>query len=244
MNRRVRLWGMFAVACVLALALLTPLRLVLGTFAADLPIAARDVSGSLWAGRLHGARWGAVPLDTLGLRLRLLPLLYGQQQWVLAGDRIATVLVRGRTSGIRDASGELDLALPASPDARVRLGLDRATVLFREGRCETAEGRVSLDLQLPVTAAGDDTAWPPSIHLDGRPTCSDSGTRVEFAPAGSLPTGIDTIAVTLDIDPAGSYRALTTVRTGAPGLRLALQAHGFDGDATALVRNDRGHLLH
>lgn len=243
MSRRARLWGVFAAASVLALALLAPLRLVLDAFAAGLPIAARDVSGSLWTGQLRGARWGTVPLDSLDLRLRPLPLLYGQQHWALAGERIVATVVRGRTSGLRDVGGELALAWPAWPDAGPRLRLDEATLLFRDGRCAVAAGRLSLELQPPAAAADDNAVEPPAIRLDGRPSCAGAGARVEFAPGGSLPAGIDRVAIAVDIDAAGRYRARTAVRTAAPELRLALQAQGFEENAADLTRDDRGQLL-
>lgn len=241
MSGRARLWAVFVAAGLVVSALLVPMRLVLGTFAAGTPLVARDVSGSLWAGRLRGARWGGLPLDTVALRLRPAPLLYGQQHWTLANDRLRATLVRGRVSGLRDANGELDLASPAWPGATIRLGLEDTTLLFRDRRCDVAEGRLGLDLQLP--AGGPDDAAPPALRLDGRPACAGADARIEFAPAGSLPPGIASVAIHVDIHPAGDYGIRTTVDTAIPEIRAGFRARGFEEDATGLVRVDRGRLL-
>lgn len=241
MSRRLRLLAVFAVACAVLLALLLPLRIVLDRFAADIPVQAREVSGSLWSGQLRGARWGTTALDTLDLRLRALPLLYGQQHWQLAGRHLRATLVRGRIHGLRDADGELPLEAPSWPDADMRLHLEEATLLFRDGRCEAAAGRLGLDLQL--TAANADGAGAASaLRLDGRLLCAGAGARVELAPAGSLPPGIDSATVVIDIDANGGYSARTSMDSRVPGIVLGLQAHGFEPGAAGLERNDRGHL--
>ncbi|KAB8192960.1 hypothetical protein FKV24_006980 [Lysobacter maris] len=240
MRRRLRLLAVFVAACIAMLVLLLPLRIALDAFAGDGPLQAREVSGSLWSGQLRGARWGAIALDTLDLRLRVLPLLYGQQHWALASPHLRATVVRGRVRGLRDAHGELGLSAHAWPGADLRLNLDGATALFRDGRCENAGGRIGLDLQLDADAGGGDPG--PALRLDGRAVCAGPVARIELAPAGSLPPGIEAATIAIDIDANGGYDARATIRSDLPGIALGLQAQGFEPGAAGLERSDRGRL--
>lgn len=86
----------FAASLVFMLAVLTPLRLVLGMAGADeMGLSAERVEGPFWDGRVMGARAGALPLGDLKVSVNPLGLMR-------AGDDAA----RLRAVTVRDASGE------------------------------------------------------------------------------------------------------------------------------------------
>ena len=93
---RLTLILVFAVSLMLMLAVLTPLRLVLGMAGADdLGLSADRVEGPFWGGRVIGARAGGLPLGDLQVSVNPLGLM-------LAGDDAG----RLRAVTVRDATGE------------------------------------------------------------------------------------------------------------------------------------------
>ena len=93
---RLSLVIVFAASLVLMLAVLTPLRLVLGMAGADdLGLSANRVEGPFWGGRVIGAQAGVMPLGDLKVSVNPFGLM-------LAGDDAA----RLRSVTVRDASGE------------------------------------------------------------------------------------------------------------------------------------------
>jgi hypothetical protein len=93
---RLTLILVFAASLVLMLAVLTPLRLVLGMAGADdLGLSAERVEGPFWGGRVIGARAGVMPLGDLKVSVNPFALM-------LADDDAA----RLRAVTVRDASGE------------------------------------------------------------------------------------------------------------------------------------------
>jgi general secretion pathway protein N len=145
--RRVALFGALLA---LALTVFLPMRLVLG--AVDEPLSAREVSGTIWSGRLVEARIGPVALGDLEARLAFLPLLSGRarievERDSVGPDRFAGALgfARSRRSA-ESVSGVLpvDGAFGAMPIAA--LELTDVTVRFRDGTCEEAEGLIRASL--------------------------------------------------------------------------------------------------
>ena len=85
-----------AASLMLMLAVLTPLRLVLGMAGADdLGLSADRVEGPFWGGRVIGAQAGVMPLGDLKVSVNPFGLM-------LAGDDAA----RLKAVTVRDASGE------------------------------------------------------------------------------------------------------------------------------------------
>ena len=93
---RLALIIVFAVSLMLMLAVLTPLRLVLGMAGADdLGLSADRVEGPFWGGRVIGAQAGVMPLGDLKVSVNPFGLM-------LAGDDAA----RLKAVTVRDGSGE------------------------------------------------------------------------------------------------------------------------------------------
>ena len=93
---RLALITVFAMSLMLMLAVLTPLRLVLGMAGADdLGLDADRVEGPFWGGRVIGAQAGVMPLGDLKVSVNPFGLM-------LAGDDAA----RLKAVTVRDGSGE------------------------------------------------------------------------------------------------------------------------------------------
>ena len=145
--RRTVLFGAMFVAALLALV---PLRVALAP--GDEVLTAREVSGSIWSGRLTEARIGPATLGDLDARLAPLPLLAGRAELIgerdsAAADRLegALGLSRDRRS-IEAASGlvPLDIVFASVPIASI--DLTDVTVRFRDEQCDSAQGVVKANL--------------------------------------------------------------------------------------------------
>ena len=145
---RLALAGLFG----LALLILLPLRLVLGwTGPESTGLAARNVSGPVWAGTIADLRAGPVPLGTVSAGVRPLPLLIGRREiWLERNGQAGTSPFRAIAAGgkgwmhLHDVNGQVSLpdGLGALPVAGIGFG-DFALKLD-DGRCTAVSGTVSL----------------------------------------------------------------------------------------------------
>lgn len=227
-GRRMACW--FAGSLVLALLLSAPLQLILPRL--SLPaLSATRVDGSLWRGTLHQAQWRGAALGDLRVGLSPLPLLAGRQRLWLRTPHARLALQDGRVHGIADAHGVLPL--PSLSGATLRASLEGARMLFEDGACRDAGGRVRIELALP----GD--ALPPML-LAGTPACAGrSGT---LAMASEDTAGPLLLEATLTVDADGRYGLQTLARSDDPGIRAVLLAAGFQAAPGGLSRVDTGQL--
>lgn len=169
---------LFAILFLLALFLLLPLRLVVGTSG----LAAREASGSVWSGTLKEARVGPALLGDLDARVAPLPLLTGRMRIDLARpgpapDRLSGALVVSRDrQAIEGATGLVSLDAPAAAFPVTALELTDVTVRFRDGTCDRADGLVRATL-LPGAAG-----LPPSLAAAVR--CDRGAAVLPFIVAG------------------------------------------------------------
>jgi len=149
-GRRTLFLALFAAAMLAFL----PLRLALGWSGLDgQGFAAREVTGSLWSGRLVEARFGDIALGDLDAGLSPFALLIGRARIALASEsndpaqRLAGVVEIGRNrAAVIDASGPLSPGNAFAPLPVSALNLDGVTVRFVDGACQAAEGRVRASL--------------------------------------------------------------------------------------------------
>lgn len=144
-----KLW--LALAVVLALVVLLPLRLVLGSLAdEDGPLSARAAQGIVWDGRVIDARVGSLPLGTLDVALMPWSLLSGGtfsvEREASPGRAGFAAKLGGDADSLRigDANGELDLAgamgaLPVRAISFAEFAMD-----MDHGRCIEASGNLGL----------------------------------------------------------------------------------------------------
>lgn len=175
------------VAVLAALLLTLPLRIALG--ALGLPaqgLSARAAEGSIWSGRLVEARLAGVPLGDLRVGLHPLPLLAGRARLGFARTGAdAADDARGRVTISRHLLG-LDGATLALPVARlfaplpIRLvTLGDASVRFRDGICEAADGLVRAELAGAIGGVALPGGFSGTARCDGGalllPLASQSG---------------------------------------------------------------------
>ena len=225
--RRIRLRtgpaALFGGMLLIALIVFLPMRAVLGWVGVgDEGLVARRVSGTIWGATLTDTRFGDLGLGNLHARLSPLPLLVGRATIVFAGpESVYAKPLQGSASVSRHgfgvdhmtatvATGRLFAPVPVSA-----LDLDDVSVRFRDGQCETAEGRVR------ATLAGDvgGIALPQSVS--GTARCDGTALLLPLASQ----SGTESIA--LRIEGAGTYRAELSLRPSDPLAVQKLEQAGF-----------------
>lgn len=217
-GRRTLFLALFAAAMVVFL----PLRLALGWSGLDgQGFAAREVTGSLWSGRLVEARFGDIALGDLDAGLSPFALLIGRARIALASDssdpaqRLAGVVEIGRNrAAVVDATGPLSPGNAFAPLPVSALNLDGVTVRFVDGTCQVAEGRVR------ATLAGAFLGQPLPGALSGSARC-DAGALLLPLTSGAGE------GVNLRLWPDGRYRADLTLIPTDPTIAARLDGAGF-----------------
>ncbi|MGU3390929.1 type II secretion system protein N [Sphingomonas sp. M1A8_2b] len=234
--RRIRLQtgpaALFGGMLLIALIVFLPMRAVLGWVGiGDEGLVARRVSGTIWGSTLTEARFGDLALGDLHAKVSPLPLLVGRATIVFTGaDSLAARPLSGSASVSRHgfgvdhvtatvATGRVFAPVPVSA-----LDLDDVSVRFRDGQCESAEGRVR------ATLAGDvgGIALPQSVG--GTARCD--GTALLLP----LTSQAGTEGIALRIENAGKYRAELALRPSDPLAVQKLEQAGF-------VRGPTGYRL-
>ncbi|MBS7458931.1 type II secretion system protein N [Coralloluteibacterium stylophorae] len=218
-----RLALLFAGVFLLALAALLPLGVALR--AASLPASLRYVAaeGSLWNGRLAEVQLGSFELGDVDADLAALPLALGRIRLDLRAAHLRWRLLGGDARGVEHADGALPLDLPGGTGAAT-LHLEDVALVFADGGCRRAGGRVALDLALGDTL--------PPQRLEGVPACSGERGDLVLAGDGGVP-----LEARLEV--AADGRAILRMTSGIE--TPALIAAGFTpGPAGAsLVREGR-----
>jgi general secretion pathway protein N len=213
------LLGLLAVAA-LVIAFL-PLRWVTDRYVPGLE--AQQVDGTVWKGRVRGARYQGLAIGDVDARLALRPLLRGEAEigFERLGERLA-----GRVTLSRDARRVSDLTGTVTLSARglpLLLGLeDVAVETDTAGRCRAVTGTVSASLpKLPVVGE-----LPPLV---GQPRCDGDIFHVPFV--------LDEAGVGLDVrlGPNGRWRADLLLRNVPPIMAGLMEVAGFSRTSEGLV---------
>ncbi|OAO03854.1 hypothetical protein A8B75_09960 [Sphingomonadales bacterium EhC05] len=120
--------------------------------------AAKNISGSIWNGRIEGAQLGPVTLGDLDAGVQFWPLLTGKILMDL--ERPATATTDGLTATIgkngksllvENLKTKLNVGAQLAPMPASQIDLDGLSVAFAGGRCQSASGKVrlSLDANIP-----------------------------------------------------------------------------------------------
>jgi general secretion pathway protein N len=223
-RRRTLFLAIFALAMLAVL----PLRLALGWSGLDgQGFTAREVTGSLWSGRLVEARFGEIALGDLDAGLSPLALLIGRARIALATEsddpaqRLSgTVEIARNRAAVLDASGPLAPGNAFAPLPVTALTLDGVTVRFVDGACEAAEGRVR------ATLAGAFLGQPLPGALSGSARCDAGALLLPLASGAGE-------GVNLRLWPDGRYRAELTLVPGDPAIAARLDGAGFTANGAA-----------
>ncbi|RZM09998.1 MAG: type II secretion system protein N [Sphingomonas sp.] len=239
--RRIRLrtapTALFGAMLLVALVVFLPMRAVLGwAGVGEQGFVARSVSGTIWGATLRDARFGDLALGDLHARLSPWPLFVGRAKIVMEGPESATRTLRGAASISRHAVGVDDLSANIAtggvfaPVPVSALDLDAVSVRFRDGQCESAEGRVRATLAgdvggivLPQSVAGNARCEGASLLL---PLTSQAGTE----------------GIALRIDAGGRYRAELSLRPSDPLAAQKLEAAGFVANGSGYRLSIEGHF--
>ncbi len=225
----------FLAALVVALIVLLPLRAAAGWF--DLGgkgLAARDVEGSLWMGRLREAQFGPVLLGDVDARLNVLPLFLGRARLSLHRDAAAggaldgAILVTRHRFGIEDVTGQIRPGALFGPLPIATLDLSAVSVHFEDERCESAEGQVRATLSGDVAGLGLPTS------LSGAVRCQNGAAMLPLAGQSGAEQ------LNLSIEGSGRWRAEVVLRPTDPVAIQRLTAAGFAPGAGGYVRRIDG----
>ena len=222
---------------ILAIALfgLFPLRVALGMSDLErIGFTARQVAGTIWYGRIGSLHLRSQPLGTFEVQLDPFALLVGRismqfermddPQGVLEGQ-----LVAGLARGVKDANGRLGTGEMFASLPVEALELHDVTVLFRNGQCIEAAGRVT-----PVMSAA-----LPGVQLaglSGNVQCDGPRARVRMLSSSGSER------VEFYVNSSGRYRAWLSVRTTAPGGSAALALLGFRPSPEGMMLTVNGTL--
>ncbi|MEO9635442.1 MAG: type II secretion system protein N [Parasphingorhabdus sp.] len=145
---------------VLAVALFfLPLRLAVSLAGLEgSRFSAKDITGSVWNGRIEGAQLGPFALGDLDAGVQFVPLLTGKILMDLerpAGSvqdgLAATIGKNGQNLLVQDLKTQLNIGSQLAPLPASNIDLDGLNVAFAQGRCQSASGKVrlSLDANIP-----------------------------------------------------------------------------------------------
>lgn len=189
LRRRLALAGLALVA----LILLLPLRLVL-ELSRDGMLRAEAVEGSVWNGRLASLFAGSLPLGTVDIALRPLPLLLGRAEVAMdrpewPGTAPFHAIAHAGSGGvvIRQATGELPLAGAMAPLPVRAIRFSDFELVMTGGECRRASGTIGLAL------AGLGPLLPNETALSGEARCDEGALIVAMAG----PTGMERMLLRL-----------------------------------------------
>jgi general secretion pathway protein N len=225
----------FLSALTVALLVLLPLRLAAGWFEmGGRGLAAREVEGSLWVGRLREAQFGPVLLGDVDARLNVLPLFLGRARLSLHRDAEAggaldgAILVSRHRFGIEDMTGQLQARGLFGPLPIATLDLDDVSVHFEGEQCESAEGEVRAGL------SGEVAGLVLPSGLSGTIRCQNGAAMLPLTGQSGMEQ------VNISIQASGRWRAEIVVRPTDPATIQRLTAAGFVPGAAGYVRRIDG----
>ncbi|MGL6043446.1 MAG: type II secretion system protein N [Sandaracinobacteroides sp.] len=186
---------------------------------------ATSVSGTIWDGRIRGARYQGLPVGDVDAALQVRPLLRGEAE--IAFQRLGEPLSGNATlsRGLRrvtDVTGTITFPAPLGGSAVV-LALDRVALETNaQGSCRAVSGTVTATLGgLPVIGS-----VPP---LEGQLRCDGDAFHAPLALADRS-VGLDA-----RLWPTGSWQADLAIRNRNPLVLGLLELAGFGRTAEGVA---------
>lgn len=206
-----------------ALLFFMPLRLAVSMVDLDeKTFSAKQISGSIWDGRIESAKLGPVNLGDLDAGMQFWPLLTGdmimdvERPANASGGRLKATLGRaGDGFLVADTNAQIPVGRQLAPLPASNIELDGFSANFVGGRCETASGQVRMSLDANI----------PGLDLQrgllGNADCQDG---VLVLPLTSS-SGMETLTLKLEGD--GRYTARLSLSGGNAAWTLLLPSLGF-----------------
>jgi general secretion pathway protein N len=200
----------FVAALLLAIVALLPLRIALALTGNT--IAAREVEGTVWSGRLRYASLGGQPIGDLDARMSPFALFLGRASVRLDGGLLHGAVIGsfgGRGGDIRLLN--LPLSRSFGPVTLTALDVADARLRFRGDGCAEAGGRVGLGLK----------SFLGEQRLSGVLRCSGPVLAVDLLSQSAMER------LSLRFPDPGRYEATLIVRASDTGQAAGLAAAGF-----------------
>lgn len=221
----------------LGILLFFPMRIALGMAGLErLGVAARDVRGTVWSGRIDELMLGDMPLGAVDAGLSPWALLTGRARFDIrrrsgTADDISGALTVGfGRIGIDDATGTIPLGRTFAPLPVTSLTMDDVTAYFTGDRCGHAEGRVRAQI------AGQFPGLNLMQGLSGAATCDGDALLLPLVSQSGMEK------ISLRIWRSGRYAADMRVETADATLADALARVGFADAGGARVLKIEGTL--
>ena len=235
LSRRMRI--ILVGALLAGLLLFLPLRVALALAGFErLGVAARDVRGTIWSGRIDQLMLGNMPLGTVRAGVSPLSLLTGRIRFDIARTNGLPDDIKGALTvgfgriGVDDVSGAVPLGRTFAPLPVSSLMLDDVSGYFTNDRCGHAEGRVHARM------AGQFPGLNLTQGLSGVATCDGDALLLPLVSQSGLEK------INLRLWRSGRYVAEMRVETADPALAAALEQAGFAAAGTARVLRVEGIL--
>lgn len=234
---RTRTHILIGLAVVLAALFFLPLRLAATLIGFDdLGVTARHASGTVWSGRMEQVRGGGFDVGTVDVGLKPLPLLLGRASMDFertansGGEPLAGTVTIG--PGRRALSG-LTGAVTGGDFSGIpleRVSFDQASVVFADGQCREASGRLTAVVGLTIAGLQLRNGMTGGLNCEGR--------ELKAILVGQ--SGFERLILTSDAE--GNYVARLLVQSTDPVLGAALTSAGFGPTAEGYVRTMRGRF--
>lgn len=235
LSRRMRI--ILVATLLLGLIAFLPMRVALGLAGLErLGVAARDVRGTVWSGRIDQLMLGAMPLGSVRAGLSPLSLLIGRARFDigrtkgLADDVSGALTVGIGRIGVDDVTGAVPLGRSFAPLPVGSLMLEDVSAYYSGDRCAHAEGRVRAHM------SGQFPGLNLSQGLSGVVTCDGDALLLPLVSQSGMEK------INLRIWRSGRYSAEMRVETGDPTLSSALGQAGFAGSGNAQMLKVEGTL--
>lgn len=204
------------------LILFMPMRIALGLSGLErLGVAAREVRGTLWSGRIDQLMLGTMPVGSVNAALSPVSLLMGRARFDIwrrqgAADDLGGALTVGLGRvGIDDVTGAVPLGRSFAPLPIGSLVMEDVTAYFSGDRCGHAEGRVRAQM------AGQFPGLNLAQGLSGAASCDGDALLLPLVSQSGLEK------INLRIWRSGRYGAEMRVETADAALADALAKAGF-----------------
>jgi general secretion pathway protein N len=220
LSRRMRF--ILGLLLLFGLLLFLPMRVALGLAGLErLGIAARDVRGTVWSGRIDQLMLGDMPLGSVRAGLSPVSLLVGRARFDVArtnglADDISGALSVGfGRIGVDDVAGAVPLGRTFAPLPIASLTLEDVSAYYSGDRCGHAEGRVRARM------AGQFPGLNLTQGLSGVVGCDGDALLVPLVSQSGMEK------ISLRIWRSGRYSAEMRIETADPALATTLGQAGF-----------------
>lgn len=214
----------------LALLLLTPLRFVLPTKDFErLGLSARQVGGTIWHGRIGDLMLGRQLLGTFDVRLDPAALLLGRIAMPFErlgseqGPLTGVLRTGGSVQGVEYLTGTFPTGSFFGAAPIDTLELKDTTILFRNARCEQADGQIRVNMALRVGPIDL------SRSFSGTVACEGQRVRARLTSPGNREQ------IEFFVNSSGRVRGWVTIPVAVPGLEAILATYGFQTGSNGLV---------